>query len=76
MDNITEAAGGVNVYNYREIGDYNFDYYENYLRSSSVKTKFGVPDSIDFRDCNDTVYDYLLEDNALSKAWKMPYILS
>ena len=56
MGLITQAGGGVNVYNYREIGSYDFSNITNYLNETSTKNIYHVPEYINYTASNMTVY--------------------
>jgi len=59
---ITVGGGNVNVYNYREFGDYNDSKLIGFMNSSATKVNYGVPDSIDYDECNNTVYADMIDD--------------
>lgn len=68
LDPITRGGGEVNVYNYREFGNYDFSDMVNFLNQNDTKTRYHVPSMIQFSDVNITVYQQMVNDFMTSKA--------
>jgi len=68
LDIITSGGGNVNIYNYRIFKDYNETDLINFMNSSETKVNYHVPDSINYTECNDTVYNDMINDMMQSQA--------
>lgn len=73
---IVDFAGGINYYNIRLFGDYNFDTLTNWLNKAGMKTIFHAPSTATWNSCNNTVYDYYRADIMNSTLPLVNYILS
>jgi len=65
---IVNGAGGVNIYNYRDFGNYDFEPIVDFLQQTDTKTRYHVPQYINFTDVNITVYRQMVNDFMDSKA--------
>lgn len=52
----------LNVYNYREVGNYTFTGIDNYFNEKVTKEKYSVPLYIEFADVNITVNEMMAND--------------
>eukprot|EP01156_Anaeramoeba_ignava_P010831 Anaeramoba_ignava/a480954_110.p1 GENE.a480954_110~~a480954_110.p1 ORF type:complete len:441 (+),score=102.29 a480954_110:29-1324(+) len=59
---IVNMSGGVNVYDIRLYGDYNFTALDNFMQSNSTKETFGVDLNTTWWDCDGPPTHYLYED--------------
>jgi len=62
MDKLVSGGGGVNIYNYREFGTYDFSDVIGYLNDTATKTMYHVPSMINYSDVNTTVYAHMGND--------------
>lgn len=73
---IVEAAGGINVYNMR---DYNTNYdmsgITKWLNSQSVKELLHIPQSINWVECDNEVYNAFTADIMSTTKTYLPYIV-
>lgn len=72
---LVEGGGGVNEYNLREFGDYNFTNIDTWLNQESTKDLLHVPHEVTFSDCNDVAYVKLCTDFMNSVKPLFPNIL-
>ena len=75
VDALAVGGGGVNVYNFREFGDYDFSAIDTWLSQTSTKDLLHVPNQVPFNDCNDVAYVKLCTDFMTSVKPLIPSIL-
>ena len=78
MDTITSYGGGLNVYNFRNFGDYDFSNMVSFFNSEDVVNRYNVDPSVagQFQDINEKVYDALsLTDFMQSVVDRVIYVL-
>jgi vitellogenic carboxypeptidase-like protein len=72
---LSTSGGGVNIYNLREFGDYNFDNMVSWANTPSNKDLLHVPQEVTYLDCNTVIFGNYCEDLMTSVKNLMPDIL-
>lgn len=75
-DMIVDFGGGLNQYNIREFGDYNFTLMDTYLNQTSTKKMLNVPTNVTFRDCGSKAYDAMDLDEMVPVIDLLPYLFN
>jgi len=75
VEKLVESGGGVNEYNFRDFGDYDFTAIDKWLNDKNTKDLLHVPQEVDFSDCNDVAYAKLCTDFMNSVKPLIPNIL-
>ena len=75
-DLIVKFGGGLNQYNIREFGDYNFTLMDEYLSLNTTKTLLNVPTNATFRDCGSKAYDAMNLDEMVPVIDLLPYLFN
>jgi len=71
---IQSDAGGINEYNFRDFGEYNFDYLTDYLTTPSVAAAYNTANFTTWQSENTDVYAGLLDDFMQSVAANVSYV--
>ena len=76
MDAITSYGGGLNVYNFRDFGDYDFSNLVTFFNDADTVKRYNVDPSVagHFQDINTDVYAALSTDFMQSVADRVAYI--
>ena len=74
MSALNNYTGGVNVYDVREYGDYNFDYYLAFLNLPKTKELMHTV-GITYNDCDAQAYSALYADMSKSVQYKVESLL-
>lgn len=75
-DMIVDFGGGLNQYNIREFGDYNFTLMDDYLNLNTTKAMLNVPINATFRDCGSKAYDAMDLDEMVPVINLLPYLFN
>lgn len=75
-DMICKYGGGLNQYNIREFGDYDFSYMDQYLQLNTTKQMLNVPLNATFRDCGSKAYDAMNLDEMVPVIDLLPYLFN
>ena len=75
-DMIVKFGGGLNQYNIREFGDYDFTLMDDYLNLNTTKIMLHVPTNATFRDCGSKAYDAMDLDEMVPVIDLLPYLFN
>ena len=75
MAALNNYTGGINVYDIREYGDYNFDYYLTFLNLPKTKELMHTI-GIQYNDCDAKAYSALYADMSKSVKYKVESLLN
>lgn len=77
MDTITSGGGGVNVYDFRDFGNYDFSDVDIFMNYQNTCTRYNVDPSVcgTYEDENGNVYNALTDDFMRSVADKVSFLL-
>jgi carboxypeptidase C (cathepsin A) len=77
MNTITSGGGNVNVYNFRDFGNYDFSNVDEFMNYQETCTRYNVDPSVcgSYVDENNNVYEALTTDFMQSVATKVAYLL-
>lgn len=77
MNAITSGGGGLNVYNFRDFGNYDFSDADTFMNYKSTCTRYNVDPSVcgTYTDESNAVYEALTTDFMQSVAPKVAYLL-
>lgn len=78
LDTITTSGGGLNVYNFRDFGDYDFSDIETFMNDQNTCTRYNVDPSVcgTYQSENSNVYDALQSDFMKSVASDVATLLN
>jgi len=77
MNTIVQSGGNVNVYNFRDFGDYDFSFIEKFMNDADTVQRYNVDPSVagHFKEENTAVYTALTNDFMQSVADRVAFVL-